>query len=320
VSRLVSLAALVAALLVLPTVALAAVITGTEGPDTNLNGTAGDDTISGLGGNDRINGLGGNDVLDGGPGSDDLAGGSGRDAVSYATAAAPVVVTIDDLANDGTAGEQDNVQTDVEDLFGGAGNDRLTGSAGANTIDGGPGADRIIGGAGGDALFGGEGDDRIESLDGRVDRVECGPGDDAVIADEQDLVDPSCEIVDRRKARAIADATVRHFWAAGPTFTTVEALIIKDSSPPGASIDLRCSGRGCPFSRRTHKVGGNGKPVNLTRLFRNARLRVGAKIEVRITASGRIGKVVRFTMRSSKLPTRKELCLPPGSKRPRSRC
>jgi RTX calcium-binding nonapeptide repeat (4 copies) len=319
VSRLVSLLAVVA-LFVFSATALADVITGTDGNDTDLRGTAGDDVISGLAGNDRITGLAGNDVLDGGPGSDDLAGGSGRDAVSYATSAGAVEVTIDDLANDGQAGEQDNVQTDVEDLFGGPGPDRLTGSAGANTIDGGGGDDRIVGGAGTDALFGGDGDDRIESLDGRTDRVECGAGDDGVIADEQDLVDANCEIVDRRKAKALADATVRHFWAAGPTFTTVETLIIKDSTPASANIDLRCSGRGCPFTRRSHKVGGNGKPVNLTRLFKRARLRVGTRIEVRVTAPDRIGKVVRFTMRSSKLPSRRELCLPAGSSKPRSRC
>jgi hypothetical protein len=32
-----------------------------------------------------------------------------------------------------------------------------------------------------------------------------------------------------------------------------------------------------------------------------------------------MGKVVRYTMRAGKLPRKRELCLPPGSSRPR-RC
>jgi hypothetical protein len=59
-------------------------------------------------------GPGGNDVLDGGP---------GRDDTSYSRTA-PVTITLDGVANDGEAGEADNVQ--VEDVFTGDGNDTIT--------------------------------------------------------------------------------------------------------------------------------------------------------------------------------------------------
>ncbi len=43
-------------------------------------------------------------------------------------------------------------------------------------------------------------------------------------------------------------------------------------------------------------------------------------IEVRITARGWIGKVVRYTMRKGKLPKAETLCLAPGASKPATRC
>ena len=60
-------------LLIAATVAMAANITGTPGPDT-LNGTAQSDKIDGLGGDDTINGLGGADELRGSDGRDTING------------------------------------------------------------------------------------------------------------------------------------------------------------------------------------------------------------------------------------------------------
>ena len=137
-----------------------------------------------------------------------LVGGGGRDTADYAARHAPVTVTIDGLANDGAAGERDDiVAVSVEDVIGGSAGDRLTGSArrnhlsggdgrdrltglgGGDTLDGGPGADRLDGGDGRDLLIGGPGLDTIlggasndvfEVRDGRRDAVECGDGIDRV--------------------------------------------------------------------------------------------------------------------------------------------
>jgi hypothetical protein len=64
---------------------------------------------------------------------------------------------------------------DVEDVYGGDGNDKLTGDAASNTLDGGAGDDTVEGASGHDALFGGEGDDTIRARDGVADQVDCGP-------------------------------------------------------------------------------------------------------------------------------------------------
>ncbi|NHC13648.1 Calx-beta domain-containing protein [Motilibacter deserti] len=93
-------------------------------------------TLLGGDGDDALTGGAGADVLDGGPGTDveksgsgddwfvqgaspngadDLAGGDGADTVDYSgRLVGSVAVTLDEVANDGAAGEGDNVRSDVE--------------------------------------------------------------------------------------------------------------------------------------------------------------------------------------------------------------
>jgi len=55
----------------------------------------------------------------------------------------------------------------------------------------------ISGTQAGDTIQGGDGNDRISEVDGAVDRVDCGPGNDVVFADADDHVAASCEDVRR---------------------------------------------------------------------------------------------------------------------------
>jgi Ca2+-binding RTX toxin-like protein len=159
-------------------------------------------------GSDRLEGRGEWDRLDGGPGADVLVGGSGRDVVGYAFRTRPVSADLDGLADDGEAGEGDRVARDVEDLWGGSANDRLTGDDRGNLLVGGLGADvlrtgasrgiwetvhadefRCSGSAGGGdvvvagrgepTVFGCGGDDIIRLGPGSGD-VEGGPGRDRI--------------------------------------------------------------------------------------------------------------------------------------------
>ncbi len=100
-------------------------------------------------------------------GADNFEGDAGNDTVDYSFRTDPLRITMDDdLANDGSAGEADNVHTDVENIFSGTGNDRITGNAAANYISGGAGKDLILGGAGLDKLVGGTG---VDTLLGQAD-------------------------------------------------------------------------------------------------------------------------------------------------------
>jgi len=109
-------------------------IDGGSGNDLPLNGYGGADTINGGAGDDALFGGDGNDRLDGGDGDDAFEGfgglsptsplstagtdiyigGGGKDFVDYAGNTGPMTISLDGLANDGAAGEADNLGADVE--------------------------------------------------------------------------------------------------------------------------------------------------------------------------------------------------------------
>jgi hypothetical protein len=157
------------------------VLDGGGGNDT-MRGGGGNDSLYGGDGTDRLSGETGNDALVGGPGSDTLGGGDGNDTVSYAERVAAVTADLDGARDDGVAGEGDLVATDVENIIGGAGPDRLTGSSRWNRITGGDGADVLRGNGGSDTLSGGAGNDRING-GSTWDTISGGPGDDVLIGD-----------------------------------------------------------------------------------------------------------------------------------------
>ncbi len=168
----------------------------------NIIGGAGDDTLTGSNISNKIQGGDGNDTLSGGTGNadcsldvdileggngddtfnqgsaadcgDSMVGGAGTDVASYASRTNALVIDIDNTADDGEAGENDNVKSDIEKVIGGAGDDTITGSANDDIIDGGLGDDILNGGAGddtflegavtngGDVINGGTGRDTVD--------------------------------------------------------------------------------------------------------------------------------------------------------------
>jgi Ca2+-binding RTX toxin-like protein len=173
-----------------------------------FEGGDGGEVVHGGAGNDDVRGDGGDDVLDGGPGDDDLekgspasragndliVGGDGTDTAWYTSdfysGTEPVKVTLDGAANDGMAGEADNVQT--ENVHGGERDDVLVGDAGPNHLDGGSGADELHGGGGDDFVDGGvdadrvlgeAGNDKVYGGDSADDIVDGGPGADEILGD-----------------------------------------------------------------------------------------------------------------------------------------
>lgn len=135
---------------------------GGDGNDVLL-GSNFADVIDGEAGNDDMRGNFGDDLLIGGPGSDIYTGGTGNDTADYRAKTAAVTVTIGNgVADDGEAGELDDVQADVEVVLGGKGNDILIGSAANETLEGGIGNDVLDGGLGGDVLIGGPGNDTVD--------------------------------------------------------------------------------------------------------------------------------------------------------------
>ena len=185
-------------------------------------------------GDDRLDGGDGRDVMTAGPGTsrydtaDSLAlllqgivdrrllspalngadryiGGADEDLVTYVNRDVPVQITLDGLANDGSAGEGDLVDADVDRVWGGSRADVLVAAPGGSLLFGDLGPDRIVGGPGRDLLSGGPddsadaisgagGDDEIagnagnDDLDGGTGRdiVFAGSGDDTAAGGKGD--------------------------------------------------------------------------------------------------------------------------------------
>jgi len=162
--------------------------------DQVLHGGPGDDTVSGLAGSDKVYGDEGDDIVSGdthkAASPDVIDGGPGTDSIEqdWGEKDNPLAVTLGGGADDGRAGEGDDVRnverirafapgrfTGTEgadrievvqvagpsELAGGGGDDFLKTSDGSDRLDGGPGADTIDGGFGDDTLVGGPGRDSI---------------------------------------------------------------------------------------------------------------------------------------------------------------
>jgi Ca2+-binding RTX toxin-like protein len=181
---------------------------GGDGNDVLVGSIFTADVIDGGPGNDTLSGFDGDDVLIGGPGTDVYLGGAGMDTVDYSDHTTPVNATIGNgLADDGAAGEQEDIPANCEAVVGGKGNDHLVGDDNGNRLDGGGGADLLDGGLGPDALVGGPGVDTVDyssrdlplfvtignggpddgqlgegdNVDGTVENVTGGFADDSII-------------------------------------------------------------------------------------------------------------------------------------------
>jgi hypothetical protein len=99
----------------------------------------------------------------------------------------------------------------------------------------------------------------------------------------------------------------------------LERLLITSASP-GTTVELRCSGRRCPFKRKTMRAPSGGR-VNVLRSIRrySSRFRGGQTLELRITAPDKMGKVIRYPLKSGDTPVSRTLCLAPGATKP-TRC
>src|SRR4051794_7781492 len=124
-------------------------------------GEEGSDTLSGGSRADTLLGAAGDDTVDGRGGADDLRGGDGVDTVSYASRVDPLSVSLDGKPDDGEAGENDSVAEDIENITGGAGNDRLLGDAADNRLLGNGGNDLLEGMSRTDTMDGGGGSDSV---------------------------------------------------------------------------------------------------------------------------------------------------------------
>jgi Ca2+-binding RTX toxin-like protein len=136
-------------------------------------------------------------------------------------------------ANDGEVGEKDNIHPDIENIIGGAGNDRidaslapgkhvLMGMAGNDTLIGGAAKDTLYGGPGNDTLIGGGGDDYLIGGDDN-DVLQGGLGNDTMDGGGQNCV-----------ATAVASPTSG--WVAITAISKANPFIMLSPTPAVSSV------------------------------------------------------------------------------------
>lgn len=110
------------------------------------------------------------------------------------------------------------------------------------------------------------------------------------------------------------ESVVRAAWLLKP-FRLTQLQVLR--AVPSA-VELRCSGRGCPFKRVKVAVKKAGAERSLmTGKLRRARLKAGARLEVRITLDGHVGFSRRVTVgKPGKQPKILDRCLPVGGGTP----
>ena len=232
-----------------------------------VDGGAGRDSLMGGPAADSLAGGPGADSLVGGGGADTLTGGSGTDTVGFSSFAfvpnhddGPISVTLDGQRNDGTAGQDALVGSDVENAGIGdespsSRDDVLVGNEGPNVLVG-PGTVRGLGGndtlisnnlqGAGTTLDGGDGDDRIAarawdtasaSFAETPASVACGAGADIVFTNAAAPAD--CERVN----------VGMHVLGAGPIGRNGVVRARIDCTDPRG-----CVTRGLVLTRRGHEA------------------------------------------------------------------
>jgi Bacterial Ig-like domain (group 3) len=134
--------------------------------------------------------------------------------------------------------------------------------------------------------------------------------------------------------KGMVTATMQWTFAFAPTYTRVLNMVI-NGVPTGASVQIACHGRGCPFAKRSSTIGkpkpctGKAKRthscpvhgrINLQATFQRRNLRPGAQITIEIRRPRYVGKYYRFTMVSRKQPRVQIGCLAVDSNRPNVGC
>jgi hypothetical protein len=84
-------------------------------------------------------------------------------------------------------------------------------------------------------------------------------------------------------------------------------LLSIQGAPRGAKVRVRCRGGGCPRKLVTSTARSSRRTMRLRSFER--RLRAGAKLEIYITQSGRLGKYTRFEIRRNAAPRRVDRCV-----------
>ena len=89
----------------------------------------------------------------------------------------------------------------------------------------------------------------------------------------------------------------------------------------GMKAEARCLGKRCKFKRVRLKGRPRRGVLNALKSLKRGKrtMRAGQTLEVRVSQAKHITRVTRYKLRANKIPSSRQLCLPPGKRKPR-RC
>jgi hypothetical protein len=104
----------------------------------------------------------------------------------------------------------------------------------------------------------------------------------------------------------------------------IKVRLLSITGPVGATVHVRCSGRGCPFRRTSALVRNTeasatlpaGTGVVRVNRFRNRLLRRNARVTIFVVKQGFVGKYTRLRIRKGKPPARVDRCVTSVNARP----
>jgi hypothetical protein len=258
-------------------------------------------------GNDGLFGGGGVDVFNGGSGDDNIISRDGRAELVECGAGTDTAIS-----DDG------DTRSSCEEIEGDADGDGVRRPADCNDANPGirPGVPDTPDDGVDQDCSGTDATNLDVDRDGSPRPQDCNDANPAIRPGAREIagnaVDENCDT--RIVPFPAISGLVSNLWRASGSRTVNVALKAKDFGK-GTRIELRCSGGGCPFRKVTRRVTRGGRTVSLHGPFGNRGLRRGARVELRLTRSGRIGRVLRFRIGSTPgEPNVDFLCQPPGQK------
>jgi DNA-binding beta-propeller fold protein YncE len=134
------------------------------------------------------------------------------------------------------------------------------------------------------------------------------------------VVPPTAPPAPAQRPRTVS-SPVTYNWSVKRTRLTIRRLQVR-RLPVGATVTLTCSGKRCPLKRLTIKRSRKStmNVLNAKAMRGNKTYRAGQTVDVRVAAPGMNTKVLRFKLRTGKVPKHRTYCVPLGAKRAQRSC